>query len=193
MTLAAFACMLCRMLSIFLVYSFPFRLAFDHIEQAYNICRSAVPSYIRRRLRRLAPQLEPPRQLSALTVFVVFRLICSVCSFQCSFASIVSPRYLHVALGCILAHLVRMEVSVLMRLCDLVKYVSWNLLGAKTDACLLAHCSLKDLAQRVARLLCCLAPCQNAAIVYVTCGYGIWRMVAFIYQIGSVEEVEDRQ
>ena len=103
-TLAALACILCNVLSILLVYSFPFMLAFDHIEQAYIICGSTVPSYIRRRSRRLAPQLDPPRLLRALIVFVAFRLISSVCSFQCSFTSIVSPRYLHVAAGRISPH-----------------------------------------------------------------------------------------
>jgi hypothetical protein len=57
-------------LSIFRVYIFPFMLAFDHIEQAYIICGSTVPPYIRRRSRRLAPQLDPPRLLRALIVVV---------------------------------------------------------------------------------------------------------------------------
>jgi hypothetical protein len=103
-TLAALACKLCSVLSILLVYSFPFILVFDHIKQAYIICGSTVPSYIRRRSRRLAPQLDPPRLLRALIIFITFRLISSVCSFQCSFTSIVSPRYLHVAAGRISPH-----------------------------------------------------------------------------------------
>jgi hypothetical protein len=54
-------------------------------------------------------------------------------------------------------------------------------------------CFLKNLAQRVARLLCCLAARQNADVIYVICGHGIWRMIAFIYQISIVEEVEDKR
>ena len=45
MALAALACILCRVLSIFFVYILPLALAFDQIEQAYIICGSAVASY----------------------------------------------------------------------------------------------------------------------------------------------------
>ena len=56
--------MLCSVFSVFLVYGFPFRLAFDHTEQAYIICGSAVPSYILLLSMRLTPQLDPPRQVN---------------------------------------------------------------------------------------------------------------------------------
>ena len=53
-------------------------------------------------------------------------------------------------------------------------------------------CFLKDLAQRLACLICRLAPREDADIVDVACGHGVWRLIAFIYQVGVVEEVEDR-
>ena len=102
-------------------------------------CGSTVPAYIRRISIRLAPQLGPPRQLSALIVFIALRLTSSVCCFHCSLASMVNPRYLHVTSGRISPHSVWIGVCVLMRLRDLVKWVSWSLFGAKTDACVLAH------------------------------------------------------
>ena len=140
MALAALACKLFSVLSVLLVYSLPFALAFDHIEHAYITCGSTVHAYIRRISIRLAPQLNFLRQLSALIVFVALRLTFSVCCFHCSLASIVNPSYLHVTSGRISPHSVWIGVSVLMRLRDLVKWVSWNLFGAKTDACVLAHC-----------------------------------------------------
>ena len=90
MALAALACKLFSVLSVLLVYSLPFALAFDHIEHAYITCGSTVPAYIRRISIRLAPQLGPPRQLSALIVFVALRLTSSVCCFHCSLASMVN-------------------------------------------------------------------------------------------------------
>src|SRR3712207_4880152 len=99
MALTALLWILSNVLRVFLVYSFPFVLVFGHIEHAYIICSSTVPAYMRSISIRLAPQLDPPRQLSALTVFVALRLSSSKCCFHCSFASIVNPRYLHVSSG----------------------------------------------------------------------------------------------
>ncbi|KAH8727337.1 hypothetical protein GQ44DRAFT_703987 [Phaeosphaeriaceae sp. PMI808] len=97
--LVALACMLCKTLSVFFVYVLPLMLALDQIEHAYIIWGSAVALYSFRMSANVMPQVEPPRQLSALTVFVAFRLTSSRCSRHCSFVSIVSPRYLHVVLG----------------------------------------------------------------------------------------------
>ena len=63
------------------------------------------------------------------------------------------------------------------------------------DRCVCAGpslCFLKDLAQRLACLLCRLAPREDADIVDVACEHGVWRLIAFFYQVGIVEEVEDR-
>jgi hypothetical protein len=63
------------------------------------------------------------------------------------------------------------------------------------DRCVCASPSLgflKDLAQRLACLLCRLAPRKDADIVDVACRHGVWRLIAFVYQVGVVEEVEGR-
>lgn len=98
-TLTTLTYILYNVLSIFLVYSFPFILIFNYIKQAYIIYKSTVPLYIYYRLRRLALQLNPPKLLRALIVFVTFYLISSVCSFQCSFIFIISLKYLYIAAG----------------------------------------------------------------------------------------------
>ncbi|PVH96959.1 hypothetical protein DM02DRAFT_100858 [Periconia macrospinosa] len=137
---AALAWMLCNMSSAFLVYVRFFPFSFVHIEQAYIIWGSAVPSYIFLRSMRLAPHVELPRLLNAFTVFIAFRLTSSMCGFHVSLASIVSPRYLQLDFGLISPQMVWIGwfMSIFLRV--LVKCVSWNLSGAKTDACVFAHC-----------------------------------------------------
>ena len=98
-TLTTLTYILYNVLSIFLVYSFPFILIFNYIKQAYIIYKSTVPLYIYYRLRRLALQLDPPKLLRALIIFVTFCLISSVCSFQCSFMFNISLKYLYIAAG----------------------------------------------------------------------------------------------
>lgn len=73
------------------------------------------------------------------TVRVAFCLTVSTCSLHFSLVSRVRLRYLHVVDGFISPYSVWMGALMLMRLRDLVKCVSWNLLGAKTDACVFAH------------------------------------------------------
>jgi hypothetical protein len=85
------------------------------------------------------PQVELPKLLSVCTVRVAFCLIVSTCSLHFSLVSRVKPRYLHVGVGFISPQSVWMDASTLMRLRDLVKWVSWNLSGAKTEACVVAH------------------------------------------------------
>jgi hypothetical protein len=82
--------------------------------------------------------VELPKLLSVCAVRVVFCLIVSTCSFYFSLVSRVSPRYLHVGDGFISPHSVWMGASTSMRLRDLMKWVSWNLPVAKTDACVVA-------------------------------------------------------
>ncbi|KAH8702780.1 hypothetical protein GQ44DRAFT_717310 [Phaeosphaeriaceae sp. PMI808] len=128
-----------RILSVFFVYVLPLMLALDQIEHAYIIWGSAVALYSFRMSVNVMPQVEPPRQLSALTVFVAFRLTSSRCSLHCSFVSMVSPRYLHVVLGFTSLQSVSIGLLVSMRVRDLVKWVSWNLSGAKMEAWVLAQ------------------------------------------------------
>jgi hypothetical protein len=92
MVLAALAYILCRTLSVFFVYILPLVLAFDQMEHAYIIWGRVVASYTIRMSANVIPQVEPPRKLRALTVFVAFRLTSSRCSFHCSFESLVRPR-----------------------------------------------------------------------------------------------------
>jgi hypothetical protein len=55
MALTALAYKLLSVLSVLLVYSLPFALAFNYIKHAYITCGSMVPAYIRRISIRLAP------------------------------------------------------------------------------------------------------------------------------------------
>src|ERR1700759_2225033 len=87
----------------------------------------------------LAPHVELPRLASAAVVLVAFRLIASICALHLRLASITMPRYLHVVSGVIWAVLVWIDCDTSKRF-DLVKCVSWNFSGAKTDACFVAHC-----------------------------------------------------
>ncbi|KAH7060993.1 hypothetical protein BKA63DRAFT_528351, partial [Paraphoma chrysanthemicola] len=66
------------------------------------------------------PQVEPPRQPRAFTVFIAFCITASRCSFQRSFVSMTSPRYLHVVWGVTLPHAVCMGLLLSIRVSDLV-------------------------------------------------------------------------
>jgi hypothetical protein len=71
--LAALAWILRRMSSVFCVYVPPLTLALYQIELAYIICGSAVPSSILRRYSKPMPEVVPPRQPRACTVFIACR------------------------------------------------------------------------------------------------------------------------
>jgi hypothetical protein len=61
--------------TVFLVYSSSFALAFDYFEHVYIICGITVPAFILRMYMGLTLQLDSPRQLSALTAIVAFRVL----------------------------------------------------------------------------------------------------------------------
>src|SRR3569833_2995007 len=94
---------------------------------------------MRRMFLRLTPHVELPRLLMAVIDFVAFVLIAWICCFHWRVVSIIMPRYLQVDSGRISPCSVGRLWFTLMRLRALVKWVSWNFSGAKTDACRLAQ------------------------------------------------------
>ena len=115
------------------------RLALDQIEHAYIICGTATALYSLRMSCSQTPQVELLRLLSVCTVRVTFCLIISICSLYFSLVSRVKPRYLYVSVSFISPQSVLIDALTLIRLCNLIKQVSWNLSGAKTKACVVAY------------------------------------------------------
>ncbi|KAK1993554.1 hypothetical protein LX36DRAFT_729571 [Colletotrichum falcatum] len=72
---------------------------------------------------------------------MVFETLCSIlliCCFYLRVVSIVRLRYLHVGLGFILPYLLCSGVLMLILDLALVKWMTWNLLGVKMDAWVVA-------------------------------------------------------
>lgn len=142
MLFAAFAQMLRRALTVLCVQLrfLLLKLVLDQIEHAYIIYSSVIALYSLRMSCSQTPQVELPKLLSVCTMRVVFCLIISIYSFHLSLVSSVKPRYLHVGASFISPYSVQIAALTLMRLRDLVKQVSQNLLRAKTKACIVAYC-----------------------------------------------------